>query len=79
MIESDDLIIATFVQKHWEIGQEDYQKLIKMKDNHGCYLCILGDGIPKRLLGHPVEIVGSKGIRLIFTFSDGTKHKIDIE
>lgn len=82
MIASDEIIEITYVEKYWEIDQEIFNQLKVLKDSNGFPL-LVEESPSKRifdntLLGHKINIVGAKGIRIIFKFSDGSAHKVEI-
>jgi HK97 family phage major capsid protein len=77
---SDQIIMTTFVKKHWEIDQEMIGCLHPLKDGNGKFLFEPETKEkPMTLLGHPVVITGRKGLRMIFTFADDSKHIVEIE
>lgn len=82
MINSDDLIQVATVIVHWELDKESLISLRTMKASDGTYLWeadLEGKQNDNKIVGYPYKIVEEEGIRLILEFSDGTKHKIDIE
>ena len=80
MIRADEIVSTPYVEKHWEIDQEIFNQLKILKDGNGFDLvdARLPNESKRTMLGHEIKISGKVGIRIVFKFSDGSSHKVEV-